>query len=144
MINFKKHKEFRKRLKSAIKKGTLGLIDIGSSKIVCIIIKFTKIDNNSKKFDQINETNSIAYRVVGAATKKSIGIKKGEIIIAEEVEKTIRLVIQQSQKMAASIIDEVVVTFSGGSPISKNLYQDIRLENQSVSSNDISILLSKS
>ena len=28
-------------------------------------------------------------------------------------------------------------------PISKNLYQDIRLENQSVSSNDISILLSK-
>ena len=143
MINFKKHKEFRKRLKSAIKKGTLGLIDIGSSKIVCIIIKFSKIDNNSKKLDQINETNSFAYRVVGAATKKSIGIKKGEIIIAEEVEKTIRLVIQQSQKMAASIIDEVVVTFSGGSPISKNLYQDIRLENQSVSSNDISILLSK-
>ena len=45
--------------------------------------------------------------------------------------------------MAASIIDEVVVTFSGGSPISKNLYQDIRLENQPVSSNDISILLSK-
>ena len=76
-------------------------------------------------------------------TKKSIGIKKGEIIIAEEVEKTIRLVVQQSQKMAASIIDEVVVTFSGGSPISKNLYQEIRLENQSVSSNDISILLSK-
>ena len=76
MINFKKHKEFRKRLKSAIKKGTLGLIDIGSSKIVCIIIKFSKIDNNSKKLDQINETNSIAYRVVGAATKKSIGIKK--------------------------------------------------------------------
>ena len=78
MINFKKHKEFRKRLKSAIKKGTLGLIDIGSSKIVCIIIKFSKIDNNSKKLDQINETNSFAYRVVGAATKKSIGIKKGK------------------------------------------------------------------
>ena len=101
MINFKKHREFRKKLKSAIKKGTLGLIDIGSSKIVCIIIKFSKIDNNSKNLNQINETNSFAYRVVGAATKKSIGIKKGEIIIAEEVEKTIRLVVQQSQKMAA-------------------------------------------
>ena len=124
MINFKRHREFRKRLKSAIKKGTLGLIDIGSSKIVCIIIKFSKIDTNSKNLDQINETNSFAYRVVGAATKKSIGIKKGEIIIAEEFEKTIRLVVQQSQKMATSIIDEVVVTFSGGSPISKNLYQE--------------------
>ena len=124
MINFKKHREFRRKLKSAIKKGTLGLIDIGSSKIVCIIIKFSKIDNNSKNFDQMNETNSFAYRVVGAATKKSIGVKKGEIIIAEEVEKTIRLVVQQSQKMASSIIDEVVVTFSGGSPISKNLYQE--------------------
>ena len=69
----------------------------------------------------MNETNSFAYRVVGAATKKSIGVKKGEIIIAEEVEKTIRLVVQQSQKMASSILDEVVVTFSGGTPMSKNL-----------------------
>ena len=144
MKNFKKHKEIRKKLKSAIKYCTLCLIDIGSSKIVCIIIKFSEISKNPENLDQIDENNRIAYRVVGVATKKSVGIKKGEIIIAEEVEKTIRLVIQQSQKMAASIIDEVVVTFSGGSPISKNLYQDIRLENQSVSSNDISILLSKS
>ena len=142
MINFKKHKEIRKKLKTAIKKGTLGLIDIGSSKIVCIIIKFSKIDNSLKNLDQINETKSIAYRVVGVATKKSIGIKKGEIIIAEEVEKTIRSVVQQSQKMASSIIDEVVVTFSGGAPISKNLFQEIKLQNQSVSSEDISILLS--
>ena len=142
MINFKKHKEIRKKLKTAIKKGTLGLIDIGSSKIVCIIIKFSKIDNSLKNLDQINETKSIAYRVVGVATKKSIGIKKGEIIIAEEVEKTIRSVVQQAQKMSSSIIDEVVVTFSGGAPISKNLFQEIKLQNQSVSSEDISILLS--
>ena len=143
MKNFKKHKEIRKKLKSAIKKGTLGLIDIGSSKIVCIIIKFSEINKNPKNFDQIDENNRFAYRVVGVATKKSVGIKKGEIIIAEEVEKTIRLVVQQSQKMAASIIDEVVVTFSGGEPISKNLYQEIRTQNQTVSSEDINNLLSK-
>ena len=112
MKNFKKHKEIRKKLKSAIKKGTLGLIDIGSSKIVCIIIKFSEINKNPKSLDQIDQNNRVAYRVVGVATKKSVGIKKGEIIIAEEVEKTIRLVVQQSQKMAASIIDEVVVNFS--------------------------------
>ena len=143
MKNFKKHKEIRKKLKSAIKKGTLGLIDIGSSKIVCIIIKFSEISKNPKNFDQIDENNRIAYRVVGVATKKSVGIKKGEIIIAEEVEKTIRLVVQQSQKMAASIIDEVVITFSGGEPISKNLYKEIRTQNQTVSSEDINNLLSK-
>ena len=50
MKNFKKHKEIRKKLKSAIKKGTLGLIDIGSSKIVCIIIKFSEINKNPKNF----------------------------------------------------------------------------------------------
>ena len=143
MKNFKKHKEIRKKLKSAIKKGTLGLIDIGSSKIVCIIIKFSEINKKPKNLDQIDENNRVAYRVVGVATKKSVGIKKGEIIIAEEVEKTIRLVVQQSQKMAASIIDEVVITFSGGEPISKNLYQEIRTQNQSVSSEDINNLLSK-
>ena len=47
MKNFKKHKEIRKKLKSAIKKGTLGLIDIGSSKIVCIIIKFSEINKKN-------------------------------------------------------------------------------------------------
>lgn len=142
MINFKKHREIRKKLKSAIKKGTLGLIDIGSSKIVCIIVKFSEINKNSKNLDKINELKSIAYRVVGVATKKSVGIKKGEILIAEEVEKTIRSVVQQSQKMASSIIDEVVVTFSGGTPISKNLYNEIKLDNHSVSSEDIGHLLS--
>ncbi len=143
MKNFKKHKEIRKKLKSAIKKGTLGLIDIGSSKIVCIIIKFSDFQNKLKISDQINETRSIAYRVVGVATKKSIGIKKGEIIIAEEVEKTIRSVVQQSQKMATTIIDEVVVTFSGGTPTSQNLFKEIELQNHSVTSEDISLLLSK-
>ena len=91
MINFKKHREIRKKLKSAIKKGTLGLIDIGSSKIVCIIIKFSDENYNTKNSDQLYESKSIAYRVVGVATKKSIGIKKGEIVIAEEVEKTINV-----------------------------------------------------
>ena len=143
MINFKKHIEIRKKLKSAIKKGTLGLIDIGSSKIVCIIIKFSDENLNTKNSDQLTESKSIAYRVVGVATKKSIGIKKGEIVIAEEVEKTIRSVVQQSQKMASSIIDEVVVTFSGGNPISKNLFQEINLQDQFVNSYDINFLISK-
>ena len=143
MINFKKHKETRKILKSAFKKGTLGLLDIGSSKIVCVILKFSSAHKLSNKSDQINETKSIAYRVVGVATKKSVGIKKGEILISEEVEKTIRSVVQQSQKMASSTIDDVVVTFSGGSPISQNLFHEIKTQNQIVSSQDISLLLSK-
>ena len=97
------------------------------SKYLFLIQPVLILLNSAVENTKLKETNSIAYRVVGAATKKSIGIKKGEIIIAEEVEKTIRLVIQQSQKMAASIIYDVVVTFSGGSPISKNLYQDYTL-----------------
>ena len=67
MKNFKKHKEIRKKLKSAIKKGTLGLIDIGSSKIVCIIIKFSEIFNYC--FCSVTFLNTILFANLKSITE---------------------------------------------------------------------------
>lgn len=142
-INFKRQRESRKKLRAAIRRGTLGLIDIGSSKIVCLILKFAKENEGSDHSEYFHETKRIAYRVVGVATKKSRGINGGEVVVAKEVEKSIRSVVQQSQKMAATTIDDVVVCFSGGSPFSKTLFKELRLNNPTVSTKDIGMLLSK-
>ena len=142
-INFKRQRESRKKLRAAIRRGTLGLIDIGSSKIVCLILKFAKENEGSHQSEYLHETKRIAYRVVGVATKKSRGINAGEVVIAKEVERSIRSVVQQSQKMAATTIDDVVVCFTGGSPVSKSLFKELRLHNPIVSTKDIGLLLSK-
>ncbi len=141
--NFRKHREIRKKLKAAIKRGTLGLLDIGSSKIACLILKFPDGNNQSNKSEHLQETKRIAYRVVGVATRKSRGIKAGEVIIADEVEKSIRTVVQQAQKMASTTIDDVLICFSGGSPMSNNIFEESNLQTTVVGRKDIGTLLSK-
>ncbi len=142
-VDFRKHRESRKKLRVAIKRGTLGLLDIGTSKIACLILKFAEGNKKYSKSEHLQETKRVAYRVVGVATKKSMGIKAGEVVIATEVEKSIRSVVQQAQKMAATTIDDVLVCFSGGSPVSKSLFGELRLQNQTVGTRDIGLLLSK-
>ena len=60
-INFKRQRESRKKLRAAIRRGTLGLIDIGSSKIVCLILKFAKENEGSEltSLDQIKNDDML-------------------------------------------------------------------------------------
>ena len=141
--DFRRHRESRKKLKAAIKRGTLGLLDIGSSKIACIILKFPNGNNRSKKSEHLQETKRVAYRVVGVATRKSRGIKTGQVEIADEVEKSIRSVIQQAQKMASTTIDDVLICFSGGSPTSNSVFEELTLQTTVIGRRDIGTLLSK-
>ena len=62
--DFRRHRESRKKLKAAIRRGTLGLMDIGTSKIVCLILKFAAVNHKSSKAQHLHETERIAYRVV--------------------------------------------------------------------------------
>jgi len=141
--DFRRHRESRKKFKAAIRRGTLGLMDIGTSKIVCLILKFAAVNHKSSKSQHLHETERIAYRVVGVATRQSRGIRAGEVVIADEVEKAIRSVVQQAQKMASTTIDDVLICFSGGSPLSKSLFGELRLESSIVQTRDIGRLLSK-
>ncbi len=140
---FRRHRDSRKKLRAAIKRGTLGLLDIGTSKIVCLILKFAEDNLKSQSSEYLQDTKRIAYRVVGVATKKSRGVKAGEVVIADEVEKSIRSVVQQAQKMASTTIDDVMICFSGGSPISKSLFGELQLQNSIVEARDIGMLLSQ-
>ena len=142
-MDFKRQRECRKVFKSAIKKSTLGLIDLGSSKIVCVVLRFANQIQDRKVSEQLKETTRLPYRVVGVATKKSRGIKSGEVILASEAEKSIRSVVQQAQKMAGTTIDDILVCFAGGHPISRNLFGELKVQNSTVEKVDIGALLSK-
>ena len=74
----------RKRL-SAIKKGIVALIDVGSSKVMCLVISIEAV-NQVNKFGNNKEKEGMSFRVIGASTTKSRGIRYGEIYEMREAE----------------------------------------------------------
>ena len=106
-------RQLRQKRLVAIKKGTVALVDIGSSKVMCLVLSLT--DTN-----QINSLSGgksrpiVAFRVIGASTTKSRGIRYGEIYEMREAENAIRTVVRRAQKMAGCLIENVFLTFSSG------------------------------
>ena len=134
---FLTQRQLRQKRLNALKKGILGLIDLGSSKITCFLLNFS-VDENEQKFSTSNLIpKNIPFRVIGVATTKSRGISNGEIISIEEVEKAIRTVVQASQKMAGVIIEDVMVSFSGGNINSTSLIGKAEIESSVVNEKDI-------
>ena len=130
--------KLRRRRLSAVKKGFIGLIDVGSSKIVCLILKFTpEIGSDKSNKDRVDLPTNVAFRIIGAATTRSRGVVFGEIDSMDEVERGIRTVVQASQKMAGLLLEDVLVSFSGGDPRSYGIYGETKIVNRQVSEFDI-------
>jgi len=110
----------RSRLQAAVKRGRLGLIDIGSSKITCMVLKLDPARlEEAGRTDHLGTSHFGALEVVGARNIQSRGVKRGEIVDMDEVCRSIRLALLTSEKMAApkvGRVDHVVVSFSGGRP----------------------------
>ena len=149
-MNFARVEQFRNmraRLHSAIKRGRLAVLDIGSTKITCLVLRL-----NPDRIAEADETDSHgtslfgAIEVAGARTVQARGIRRGEIVDMEEVCRAIRLSLLNAEKMAApkvERVDQVVVSFSGGRPTSHMTEAEIETETGQVTDRDISTLLAE-
>ena len=136
-------RELRHKRASAIKKGSVALLDIGTSKIVCLVITFVNERDNHFKSLEKEGANDISFRVIGASTTKSRGIRFGEIYEMGEAERAVRTVVQRAQKMAGGLIENIFLTFSGGNPKSSILKTSINFQKKEISELDIGHVLSK-
>ena len=135
---YKVQRKLSRRRLNAVKKGLIGLIDIGSSKVVCFILQFTP---DHKKQDFLSEgfalPKNVAFRIIGAATTRSRGVNFGEIQRMDEAQKAIRTVVQAAQKMAGVLVEDVLVSFSGGDPRSYGVSGTAKLAGNKVTEFDI-------
>ena len=135
---YKVQRKLSQRRLGPVNKGLIGLIDIGSSKIVCFILQFTpELKINDASTDVASLPNNVAFRIIGAATTRSRGVKFGEIETMEEAQKAIRTVVQAAQKMAGILLEDVIVSFSGGQPRSYGICGTTKLANGEVTEFDI-------
>jgi cell division protein FtsA len=131
----------RQMRRNAMQRGVVAVLDVGSSKIACLVLRF---DGNGP----LSEDNSIGslagqsgFRVIGAATTRSRGVQFGEITAMQETERAIRTAVQAAQKMAEVRVDHVIACFSGANPRSYGLDAKVELEGQEVTENEVARVL---
>ena len=102
---------------SALQRGALAILDLGSTKIGCLILRFDGLDP-SLASDQVGFlAGQSSFQVVGSAITRSRGIEFGEISSMQEAERAIRTVLQSAQKMANLGVDHLIACFSGESRV---------------------------
>lgn len=147
-MNFARVEMFRQmrgRLHTAIKRGRVAVLDIGSTKITCLVLRLNPdriVDADPK--DRHGTSLFGAIEVAGARTVQSRGVRRGEVVDMEEVCRAIRLALLNAERMAAprvDRVDQVIVSFSGGRPESHMTEAEIETETGQVSDRDISALL---
>ncbi len=131
----------RQMRKAAIQRGLIAILDIGTSKISCLILRFDGPDS-FRPSDGIGPmAGQSTFRVIGAATTRSRGVRFGEIDSMPEAERAIRTAVQAAQKMAGERVDHVIACFSGGAPRSYGLAGEIDLGGEMVREQQVSRVL---
>ena len=132
----------RQRLALAIRRGRVAVLDIGTSKITCLILKL-----DSKRLDASGRRGLSgvspfgAIEVVGARTVQSSGIRQGEVVDMSKAASAIRYALLNAEKMAANKVkrvDHAIIGFSGGRPRSFSTVGEVETETGRVTDRDIS------
>lgn len=138
---YQSQRAMRQMRRQALQRGVVAILDVGSSKIACLVLRFDGVG-------QLSDDNSIGslagqsnFRVVGACSTRSRGVKFGEITAMQETERAIRTALQGAQKMADVRVDHVIACFSGANPRSYGLDAQVDLEGQLVTESEVARVL---
>lgn len=132
----------RNMRRAAMQRGVVAILDVGSSKIACLVLRFDGADRGPETDGVGPMAGQAGFRVIGAATTRSRGVRFGEIDAMQETERAIRTAVQAAQKMANIRVDHVIACFAGADPRSYGLAGAIDLEGHVVTEQDVSRVLS--
>jgi cell division protein FtsA len=137
---YQMQRAMRNMRRAAMQRGVVAILDVGTSKIACLVLKF-----DGEGVPREDGMGSLAgqsqFRVIGAATTRSRGVRFGEIDAIPETERAIRTAVQAAQKMANVRVDHVIACFSGARPRSYGLAGEITLAAGQVSEQDVGRVL---
>jgi cell division protein FtsA len=128
----------RQMRKAAMQRGVVAVLDVGTSKIACLVLRF----DGPERVRSVDGVGSMAgqsqFRVIGAATTRSRGVRYGEVDAMQETERAIRTAVQAAQKMANVRVDHVIACLSGARPRSYGLAGELDVSGGTVTEQDIS------
>jgi len=112
---------------AAFRPGQVAALDIGSSKVVCLI----------------GRAEPGNLRVVGAALRESQGLRSGTVTSLEQVEDAIGEAVQAAENLADTRIQSVLISVNCGQPMSVTSRAALALEGELVSDSHLHALLAE-
>ncbi|WP_126978368.1 cell division protein FtsA [Frigidibacter oleivorans] len=137
---YQSQRAMRNMRRAAMQRGVIAILDVGTSKIACLVLRF----DGPEQFREDglgSMAGQSSFRVIGAATTRSRGVRFGEIDAMQETERAIRTAVQAAQKMANVRVDHVIACLAGAHPRSYGLAGEIEVQGSEVSEQDVARVL---
>lgn len=113
------------------------VLDVGSSKTVCIIARMTP-DPGARYL----HGRTHAAEVIGIGHTRSRGMKSGVVTDLEQVERSIRIAVESAERMAGLTVESMIVNITAGRLKSKTCAASIPLdENKPITKADLEKVL---
>ncbi len=129
----------RLRPLSARKSALLCVLDIGTSKIACLIAKLAPAESS-----EILPGRTHRCRILGIGHQRSRGIKGGAVVDMDEAESAIRLAVDAAERMAGVEVTSVIVNVTGGRLSSQHYSAKVAVGGKAVSDYDVHRVLEAS
>ncbi|MDF1598358.1 cell division protein FtsA [Mesorhizobium sp. YIM 152430] len=122
--------------KQAKRSGIVTVLDVGSSKVCCIIAKLQPREQSDMLPGRTHQA-----RVLGIGHQKSLGIKSGVIVDLDRAEQAIRLAVDAAERMAGLTVDSLIVNTSAGRLKSRVFSATVNLGGHEADESDITRVL---
>jgi cell division protein FtsA len=114
------------------KSAILSVLDVGASKIVCLIARLTPMEASDALRGRTHRC-----KVLGIGHQRSNGVKGGAVVDLQAAEHATRLAIDAAERMAGVEVGGVIVNMSGGLLASQRFNAKVALRSKSVLEHDI-------
>ena len=138
---YQAQRTMRHMRRAAMQRGVIGILDIGTFKIAALVLRLDPAATPAQGAGVGHLAGQAGFRVIGAGTTRSRGVRFGEIAAMSETERAVRTALQAAQKMAQTRVDHVILCASGGGVRSYGLAGDVALEDTTVDEDDIARVL---
>ena len=114
----------------------ISVLDVGSSKICCMIAKLRPREDSS-----ILPGRSHTIEVMGLGHQRSRGIKSGVVVDMEAAEKSLRLAVDSAERAANVTVNSLLLAVSAGRLSSQTFTSDVNLSGREATRSDVRAVL---
>jgi cell division protein FtsA len=114
------------------KRTILSVLDVGTSKIACIIAELLPVEEQTTLPGRTH-----LARVLGIGHQRSLGLKGGAIVDLEAAEQAVRQAVDAAERMAKVEVRSVIVNLTGGRLSSEHFQAQVPIRGGSVTARDM-------
>lgn len=114
------------------KSATLSVLDIGTSKVVCLVAELQPVET----LESLRGRTHLA-RIIGIGHQRSLGLKGGAVVDLDAAEGAIRQAVHAAERMAKVEIQSVIVNLTGGRLGSQHFEAQVGVRGGPVTPSDV-------